>query len=198
MTTMYERLSAGFDKHFQDVRGGVRLTYVTGEQVVSRLNDVLGPGGWSFNIMHQEIHAEADEAWCLGKLTADIDGQRVEREQFGSQKLKRSRSTGAPLDIGFDLKGAATDALKKCATLIGVGLYLSEKEGGVEQPKPAPEPMVTHPEDKLYQRYMVLVEEAQQLEVEYEAPQLPMPVAALRAAGVDLKARVDAAKKAAV
>jgi len=42
--------------------------------------------------------------------------------------VKRSRSSGTPLDIGFDLKGAATDALKKCASLIGVALYLWKKE----------------------------------------------------------------------
>jgi hypothetical protein len=48
-------------------------------------------------------------------------------DKFGSQKIKRSRSTGAPLDLGFDLKGAATDAMKKCASLLGVGLYLSRK-----------------------------------------------------------------------
>jgi hypothetical protein len=51
----------------------------------------------------------------------------VTRQQFGSQKIKRSRSSGAPLDLGFDLKGAATDAMKKCASLLGVGLYLSRK-----------------------------------------------------------------------
>ncbi|MBV9324638.1 MAG: hypothetical protein JO352_12715, partial [Chloroflexi bacterium] len=39
----------------------------------------------------------------------------------------RSRSTGTPLDLGFDLKGAATDAMKKCASWLGVGLYLSRK-----------------------------------------------------------------------
>ena len=42
--------------------------------------------------------------------------------------MKRSRASGTPLDIGFDLKGAATDALKKCASLLGVALYLWKKE----------------------------------------------------------------------
>ena len=41
------------------------------------------------------------------------------------------------IDYGFDLKGAATDSLKKCASLIGVGLYLSEKSGGQTAPAPA-------------------------------------------------------------
>jgi hypothetical protein len=133
------RLAAPFEITFTDVRGGVPLTYVSGEQVVRRLNDVLGVGGWSFRILRHDIHAEADEAWALGELVADIDGQTVVRQQFGSQKVRRSRSTGAPLDIGFDLKGAATDAMKKCAMLLGVGLYLSRKEApGVQRAPPRP------------------------------------------------------------
>ncbi len=132
---VYARLSAPFDVTFTDFRGGVELTYVTGEQVTSRLCEVLGVQGWSFRVVEHGINVEADEIWVLGELTAEIAGQTVTRQQFGSQKLKRARSSGAPLDIGFDLKGAATDALKKCASLIGVGLYLSRKES---LPAPAP------------------------------------------------------------
>lgn len=127
MFETHERLSAPFDVTFTDVRGGVELTYVTGEQVTRRLNEVLGVGGWSFRILRHDVNAEADEAWALGEIVAEIDGKCVTRQQFGSQKIKRSRSSGVPLDIGFDLKGAATDAMKKCASLLGVGLYLSRK-----------------------------------------------------------------------
>jgi hypothetical protein len=125
---LYRRLAAPFDTTFKDVRGGVELEYVTGEQCISRLNETLGVGGWSFLIREHGIHAEADEAWVLGEITASIEGVAVVRQQFGSQKLRRARSNGTPVDIGFDLKGAATDALKKCASLLGVGLYLSKKE----------------------------------------------------------------------
>lgn len=129
----YERLCAPFEYTFTDVRGGVEVTFVSGEQVISRLNEVLGVFGWSFRVLDKEIHAESDEAWVLGELEATIDGQRVVRQQFGSQKIKRQRSTGAPLDIGFDWKGAGTDCLKKCATTIGVALYLSEKHPAQRQ-----------------------------------------------------------------
>src|ERR671929_1103703 len=124
----YARLAAPFEVTFTDFRGGVELTYVSGEQVVRRLNEVLGVSGWSFRVLRHDINPEADEAWALGEMVAEIDGKTVVRQQFGSQKIKRSRSTGVPLDIGFDLKGAATDCMKKCASLIGVGLYLSRKE----------------------------------------------------------------------
>jgi hypothetical protein len=128
MFDTYARLAAPFEVTFSDVRGGVEVTFISGEQVVSRLNEVLGVAGWSFRILRHDINPEADEAWALGELVAEFGDRTVVRQQFGSQKLRRSRSTGAPLDLGFDLKGASTDAMKKCASLLGVGLYLSRKE----------------------------------------------------------------------
>jgi len=129
--TTYELLAAEFDQVYTDNRGGVELTYCTGEQVVTRLNTVLGPHAWQFEVLQHGINQEADECWADGNLTVwfpEAPDRPVCKEQFGSQKVKRSRSSGAPMDIGFDLKGAATDSLKKCAQLIGVGLYLSHKE----------------------------------------------------------------------
>lgn len=125
---LYTRLATPFDVTFKDTRGGVELEYITGEQAVSRLNETLGVANWSFRILEHGIHPEADECWILAEMTATVGGTTVTRQQFGSQKIKRSRSSGTPLDIGFDLKGAATDSLKKCASLIGVGLYLWKKE----------------------------------------------------------------------
>lgn len=108
------QLAAPFDVTFSDVRGGVELTYVSGEQVVRRLNEVLGVGGWSFRVLRHDIHVEA-EAWALGELVAEVGDRSVVRQQFGSQKLRRSRSTGAPLDLGFDLKGAASGRMTAVA-----------------------------------------------------------------------------------
>jgi hypothetical protein len=122
-------LAAPFEITFHDVRAGIRIEYLTGEQVISRLLEVLGPCGWSFRILEHGINSEADEVWVLGELQLLLDpDDRVVRQQFGSAKIKRSRSIGAPLEIGYDLKAAATDCLKKCATLIGVGLYLTRKD----------------------------------------------------------------------
>ena len=125
---LYSRLVAKFDHTFTDIRGGVELSYVTGEQVITRLNEVLGFNNWSFRVLEHGV--DEDEIWVLGELSITIDDRAIIRQQFGSDKIKRSRQTGTPLDIGFNYMGAATTALKKTATLIGVGLYLSEKEGG--------------------------------------------------------------------
>jgi hypothetical protein len=135
--SLYQSLAAPFDVTFRDHRGGVELEYITGEQTVTRLNEVLGPDGWSFRVLEHGYNEEADEEWVLGEIAARVDGAQVLRQQFGSQKIKRSRSTSTPLDIGFDLKGAATDSLKKCASLLGVGLYLSRKEAPAGSPAPA-------------------------------------------------------------
>jgi hypothetical protein len=134
--TTYQRLAEPFEHTFHDTRGGASFDYITGEQCISRLNEVLGAGNWSFRIIEHGIHPEADECWVLGDLTATLDGTTVTKQQFGSQKLKRSRSSGTPLDLGFDLKGAATDCLKKTASLIGVALYLYEKETPVDRVAP--------------------------------------------------------------
>jgi hypothetical protein len=144
----YYVLAAEFTETFErpGASNGESLVYVTGEQVVSRLNRTLGFEGWSFRVLEHGIHVEADEAWVLGELRllgGDVQ-EPIVRQQFGSQRIKRSRRDGAPLDIGVDLKAATTDCLKKCATLVGVGLYLMRKEERVADVSPAaaelPEP----------------------------------------------------------
>jgi hypothetical protein len=138
---LYEKIAAEINPTFKDVRGGVELEYHTGEQIVTRLNETLGFLNWSFRVLEHGIHAEADECWALGEITVTIDGRTVTRQQFGSQKIKRSRSSGTPMDIGFDLKGAATDALKKAASLIGAGLYLWKKEPPATREPQGPRPL---------------------------------------------------------
>jgi hypothetical protein len=127
---LYRRLAAPFATTFRDQRGGIELEYITGEQCVSRLNQVLSPTGWSFVVREHGRDPEADEVWVLGELTVHLGGQTATRQQFGSQKIRRAPTTNSPVDLGFDLKAAATDALKKCASLIGVGLYLARKTEG--------------------------------------------------------------------
>jgi hypothetical protein len=130
---LYELIAAEINPTFTDQRGGVDLEYHTGEQIATRLNETIGFLSWSFRVIEHGIHAEADECWVLGEMTVTIEGRTVVRQQFGSQKIKRSRSSGTPLDIGFDLKGASTDSMKKCASLIGAGLYLWKKDAPITQ-----------------------------------------------------------------
>jgi hypothetical protein len=117
----YERLAARFETHQTRKQGGQDLIYLTGEQVISRLNDVLGVTGWSFRVVREG--ATEVEAWVLGELVAVIDGDPITRQHYGNQDLKRGQYPTADL-----FKSATTDALKKAATTVGVGLYLYDAD----------------------------------------------------------------------
>lgn len=124
----YELLAAPFEVVFIDKRNGVDIPYLSGEQVATRLNEVIGVGRWSFRILEHGYDQEADEVWALGELTAKIDGEQVVRQQFGGERIKRARRDNRILSLGDTKKAAGTDAMKKCAMLLGIGLYLAAKQ----------------------------------------------------------------------
>ena len=103
---------------------GKMLDYIEGHTVVKRLNDSF-EANWSFAILKHEILKETDEVVVLGELSAN----GIVKTQFGSSKITRARETGEMISLADDLKAAATDAIKKCATLMGVGLHLYNNDG---------------------------------------------------------------------
>jgi isopentenyldiphosphate isomerase len=44
----------------------------------------------------------------------------IVKEQFGRADVKFKKGTEIPIDYGNDLKAASTDALKKCASELGI------------------------------------------------------------------------------
>ena len=103
---------------------GRQLDYVEGHTVIQRLTDAFD-GDWSFEVQSYQVLDE--EVVVLGKLTAN----GITKSQFGSSSITRAKESGKPVSIGDDIKAAATDALKKCATLLGVALYLYNGNGVV-------------------------------------------------------------------
>src|SRR6185295_10241415 len=73
---------------------------------------------WIFEIQDHRVYD--DEVVVLGKLTL----QGISKSQFGKSRITRSKKDNSIISVGDDLKAAATDCLKKCATLFGVGLHL--------------------------------------------------------------------------
>ncbi len=104
------------------------LDYVEGHTVIQRLNDAFD-ADWSFVIVKHEIIKETDEVIVLGELGAD----NIRKTQFGSSRITRARNTGEMLSLADDLKASATDSLKKCATMLGIGLHLYNKTGANNQ-----------------------------------------------------------------
>lgn len=132
-TTQAARLAQEFspEAHREMEKGGQTLTYIPVSEVVTRMNNVLGVNGW--NIVQSDVSRdEVEEDWVIASCTieAEIDGVVARRTGWGGQKIKQLRS-GGPVDLGDEFKGAASDAFKKAASLLGVALYLSRDEEAI-------------------------------------------------------------------
>jgi len=112
---------------------GNTLSYIEGHTVIGRLNDAF-QSNWSFEITSHQILEE--EVLVCGKFRANAAG--VIKMSFGSSRITRDSRTGNAIALGDDLKAASTDALKKSATLLGVGLSLYG--GNVQQAQPDERP----------------------------------------------------------
>jgi len=102
---------------------GKILDYIEGHAVINRLNDAFD-ANWSFAILKNEILKETDEVVVIGELRAGD----IVKTQFGSSRITKARESGEMVSLADDLKAAATDAIKKCASLMGVGLHLYNKD----------------------------------------------------------------------
>lgn len=98
---------------------GNTLDYVEAHAVIKRLNDAL-ESDWSFEVLEHRIMEEVNEVIVLGQLST----QGITKSQFGSSTITRAKETGEIISLADDLKAAASDSVKKCATLLGVGLHL--------------------------------------------------------------------------
>lgn len=192
---LYDVLTSPFDEYHKDQRYGTEITYITGEQAITRANTMLGLFGWSSEIIERWKDDDADEALVHVRVTVYRrlellrDGDQIEMSQptatetdddeddtpegsaedgangvtdddqpcmagmeiegsvdvirptlrreilhksvhdsFGSAKIKRSRSTGKPINMGYVWKSAETDGVKRCLTRLGIGLHLYDKE----------------------------------------------------------------------
>lgn len=103
--------------------GGKMLSYVEHSWVTQQLNLAFN-WAWSWEIREWRLIPAEDptEVFVLGCLTVHTPHGDLVKTQFGSAKVKRSKRGKQPLSIGDDLKAASSDALKKCASLLGLAL----------------------------------------------------------------------------
>src|SRR4051812_41315436 len=122
-------------------RGGLQFSYVEHGYVTERLNLVFG-FNWDFEVTDKQILE--DEVIVEARLTVRTPGgQTILKTQFGGAEIKRHASgakSGRPLSIADDYKAAASDALKKCASLLGIGLdlYGRDRPYDMEEPQALP------------------------------------------------------------
>ena len=152
-------------------KGGAELTYIPVSEVIARLNKVLGIGGWGYEIIKCERDA-SDPDFVLAHVRlvvyswSDSFGRLV-RDGFGGQKVKRTKQ-GEIVDLGDEFKGAVSDALKKAAQSLGVGLYLARTEEALEALESPPVPQVDPKVAELWDNFVsfskaLTVEQKQEL-----------------------------------
>lgn len=133
---VYVPLSEPFPQEMERTinKGGTSLTYIPVSEVINRLNKVLGVDKWSFTIVRCERDA-IDPDFVVAHVRIDWYGDDaslfVSRDGFGGQKIKRTKQ-GSIVDLGDEFKGAISDALKKAAQTLGVGLYLARSDEAIE------------------------------------------------------------------
>jgi hypothetical protein len=112
--TIFEQLAAPFDPDrvswrvgatSQDKSKGLALAYIDARDVMHRLDEVAGPGGWQNDYPHAN-----------GKTVCRI-GIKV-----GEEWIWKSNGAGDS-DVEAE-KGALSDAFKRAAVMWGIGRYL--------------------------------------------------------------------------
>lgn len=132
---LYAQLSEQFPQEMERSlnKGGAHLTYIPISEVINRLNKVLGVDRWSFTVIKCERDAtDPDFVVAHVRLEYNIsEFASIIRDGIGGQKIKRTKQGGI-VDLGDEFKGAISDALKKAAQTMGVGLYLARSEDAIE------------------------------------------------------------------
>jgi hypothetical protein len=119
-------------------RGKRPVTYVEGGYIINQLNGVFSPLGWDFEVLEQgETQRKLDsksegEVWVRGRLVINDhkNGFKVFKTQYGQHPIY------ANVPIGDAFKAAATDALKKCASMFGIAQDVYW--GGMDTAEPVP------------------------------------------------------------
>ena len=99
--------------------GAFKASYVEHSVISQRLLEVLGPH--DFAVERIVTNADGTVTGCTATLTVEIDGRRVSVTEVGDVERPSENN-------GTNLKNAASDAIKRCAMRLGVGLSLWSQE----------------------------------------------------------------------
>lgn len=127
MPTLREPFDHTYPREIKNARREVVkvVDTILWHQVADRLDEAEEVASWSFAII-----GHGDD-WAHGRLTiVDHQGESRGYENFGYVENAEAEWKKEPL------KDAASDALKRCAALAGVGRYLYDKERP-QHPAPA-------------------------------------------------------------
>jgi hypothetical protein len=128
----FDKLERPFAPHELKQRpggGGVMLDYIEWTKAVRRMDEAVGKDNWGFECGEPRFFGDNQQGYvvCTGKMTVTFpNGKTTVKGSMGGCAFGQGGRGMSPDDAA---KGAASDALKKCASLYGVALDLSEKDG---------------------------------------------------------------------
>jgi hypothetical protein len=99
--------------------GKFQASYVEHSVIVQRLLEVVGP--FTFRVDELIRDADGTVSGCLASLEVTIDGRPVVIREVGDVEHPTSNA-------GQNAKSASSDALKRCAMRLGLGLHLWGQE----------------------------------------------------------------------
>lgn len=149
-----DKLAEPFPQRMLKHHAGKGLTYVPVSEVIAKLNRVLGTDNWSYEVLRlwETGAVETDTGtypkWVMAhvRLRALVDFNESIKDGIGGQEVKflkkRGDSVNPPgvVDLGDEYKGAMSDALKKAAQGLGVGLELAREDDAIEYERNEKEP----------------------------------------------------------
>ena len=106
-------------KYVRNKPGGYEAPYVDHAVINQRLLQVVGPFDWDV----REFITDADGtiSGCVGTLSCEIDGRRVTVSEVGDVTAPK-KSNGENAQI------ASSQAFKRCAMRLGLGLHLWSRD----------------------------------------------------------------------
>ena len=120
--TQLERLARPFPASMvQQKPGKFKASYVAHSEVAQKLLSVVGP--YDFAVTEVIRGSSGKVEGCLASLTVTIDGRETTIVEVGDCENPGNWPTD-----GARLKDAASDAFKRCAMRVGVGLHLWAQE----------------------------------------------------------------------
>ena len=123
MSNIYQLLTEPFPVEMERTlnKGGASLVYIPVSEVITRMNKIIGVENWSYQVKTWQQLGTSIVAHVT--VTVEIDGKTITRDGVGGQRIKLTKNQ-EPLDIGDELKGAVSDALKKGNRWINFPAYI--------------------------------------------------------------------------
>lgn len=105
--------------------GKFEVSGVSGGYIKKMLN-LIFTWDWDFEVVRYDVNIEAGQVITLGKLTCRSNGKSITKMQTGCCEIDYNNKK--IVNLGNSIKASNTDALKKCASEIGIASDIYNKE----------------------------------------------------------------------